>query len=594
MPTSIIFDTKAEASAATIATTINIVKTLGYAFAGDNGGASYHRISSSSPAAWRFQSADGQWWAIQNRVVTPEMFGANGGTDDTAAFNALADWKSSYGGAGATVNFYANRVYNIWPDGSVPARGSLIETANDCGSIWNFNGARFRTNNTFPSAASILYVFVGHGTCRTIFNGATYEQTGFTDLDSARGGTLFHFDNGASAIKALNTKQIGGQAGFRVVAPRDGNGLLVDSPTMQNFEVDGEFSSVYYPVNFQGAGDNARIRIYCDNVGRAYFPWNVSNHDVTVIANGGGPFDKVLLECYGVPSMPSTRNQLSNINLVYRNVGRINSTTSYALVDVALSQSVPTPTISGAASNGSGGTRLTVSSTANMATGQTWLVNGVVGTTEANGHFPVTVIDASHVDIPVAFTHAYDSGGYLSIPAAIRNISITLDVEANQNGQPMAFSVGKRLEVGGGDSLKRGYTLENLTVSGSIRNYNNGIPAMSLFMNNSNSVGNWTGETVRNISLRDLTISGSNSTVELNPSAVSGGYFELKNIVSTAGGVVWTFDNYPSFLRVQNVNATGFADQRAVFASDTIEGQYVSGVSTTTGELQRRTLPSNV
>jgi hypothetical protein len=67
------FSTLAAATAANIPLSTSIVTTLGYGAPGDNGGASYTRIGASSPSAWRFQSADGQWWAINNRAVTPEI-----------------------------------------------------------------------------------------------------------------------------------------------------------------------------------------------------------------------------------------------------------------------------------------------------------------------------------------------------------------------------------------------------------------------------------------------------------------------------------------------------------------------------------------
>jgi hypothetical protein len=80
-------------------------------------------------------------------------------------------------------------------------------------------------------------------------------------------------------------------------------------------------------------------------------------------------------------------------------------------------------TITGAANNGSGGVRLTLTDTTNLATNGFKLIYGIVGTTEANGEFFLQVIDGTHVDLftspgspptgPVAFVHAYVSGGTL-------------------------------------------------------------------------------------------------------------------------------------------------------------------------------------
>jgi hypothetical protein len=70
--------------------------------------------------------------------------------------------------------------------------------------------------------------------------------------------------------------------------------------------------------------------------------------------------------------------------------------------------------VTGAANNGSGAIRLTVSSTASFATGQAKTVTQVTGTTEANGTWTITVIDATHLDLQGStFSHAYVSGGVI-------------------------------------------------------------------------------------------------------------------------------------------------------------------------------------
>lgn len=72
-------------------------------------------------------------------------------------------------------------------------------------------------------------------------------------------------------------------------------------------------------------------------------------------------------------------------------------------------------TISGAANNGSGLIRLTVASSALLATGNTVGINSVLGTTEANNEWTITVIDPTHIDLQgSAFVHAYTSGGLIA------------------------------------------------------------------------------------------------------------------------------------------------------------------------------------
>lgn len=57
---------------------------------------------------------------------------------------------------------------------------------------------------------------------------------------------------------------------------------------------------------------------------------------------------------------------------------------------------------------------LTVNASATLATNQSVWINGVTGTTEANGVKTITVVDATHVAIQgVTFVHAYAGGGFL-------------------------------------------------------------------------------------------------------------------------------------------------------------------------------------
>ncbi len=88
---------------------------------------------------------------------------------------------------------------------------------------------------------------------------------------------------------------------------------------------------------------------------------------------------------------------------------------SYGLV-VSMSDhwNVVSQTITGAANNGSGLIRLTVTGHA-FLTGDSVAVGNVVGTTEANGGWIVTKIDANHVDLQGStFSNAYVSGGKIS------------------------------------------------------------------------------------------------------------------------------------------------------------------------------------
>lgn len=102
----------------------------------------------------------------------------------------------------------------------------------------------------------------------------------------------------------------------------------------------------------------------------------------------------------------------------------------------------PTPlTIMGTANNGSGNVRLTLSAESNSnfdISGQNSIeVYSVGGTTEANGNFLLqsgtgnpsagkfTVVDSTHIDLGVAYVHAYTSGG--KIGGSVDAMTLSLD-----------------------------------------------------------------------------------------------------------------------------------------------------------------------
>lgn len=83
---------------------------------------------------------------------------------------------------------------------------------------------------------------------------------------------------------------------------------------------------------------------------------------------------------------------------------------------------VVTRAVTGAANN-AGQVRLQLVSTRGLMTGNTMVVTGIVGTTEANGTWEIVVDDATHVTlVGTAFVHAYVSGGSTSTSAGYMRI----------------------------------------------------------------------------------------------------------------------------------------------------------------------------
>jgi len=115
--------------------------------------------------------------------------------------------------------------------------------------------------------------------------------------------------------------------------------------------------------------------------------------------------------------------------------------------------------VTGTANNGSGAIRLALSATSNQyfnIAGQNFIeVQGVLGTTEANGSWAVTIIDAHHIDlIGSTYTNAYVSGGAIggsleTIPFSfdsISNASVAQIAAMNSLGQ-LCFFTGPNLEA---------------------------------------------------------------------------------------------------------------------------------------------------
>jgi hypothetical protein len=88
--------------------------------------------------------------------------------------------------------------------------------------------------------------------------------------------------------------------------------------------------------------------------------------------------------------------------------------------------------VTGAADNGSGLIRIAVASTSTLATGDYKTISAVTGTTEANGTWKITVIDATHFDLAESdlgvasvFSNAYVSGGLVA--GSLDDLPFSLD-----------------------------------------------------------------------------------------------------------------------------------------------------------------------
>jgi hypothetical protein len=132
----------------------------------------------------------------------------------------------------------------------------------------------------------------------------------------------------------------------------------------------------------------------------------------------------------------------------------------------------PALTILGAANNGAGLVRLQVANTSTFATGQRKVVAGVVGTTEANDSWIITVVDATHIDLQGStFANTYVSGGTIgggfeeiSLGAGLRMTGSVLSTPAFP---PLGAATRKSIIVTG----NTGFSVSASAVAGDGTNY---------------------------------------------------------------------------------------------------------------------------
>lgn len=92
-------------------------------------------------------------------------------------------------------------------------------------------------------------------------------------------------------------------------------------------------------------------------------------------------------------------------------------------------------TVLGTQSGTGGNVRLTVDRTSQAQTGDNAQIVGVGGTVEANGTFPMTVVDANHIEIPVQFQNAFTSGGVVTdITASPNAVNPVVAISMSNDG----------------------------------------------------------------------------------------------------------------------------------------------------------------
>lgn len=172
-------DTRTTAIAESFGSNVLFVETAGYSLVGDGGGALYKRVSSEPSHAGKFQSADGAWWELAERIPNVYQFGAkiDGVTDDTDAYQYLCEYCLVTGadpdfGSGIAVlsrqiTVPTNRtIYagNLVLDYSSASGGSIPFPNNSC--LYAYGGAQIllpSITNSPPIGSTRLIFASAHG-----------------------------------------------------------------------------------------------------------------------------------------------------------------------------------------------------------------------------------------------------------------------------------------------------------------------------------------------------------------------------------------------------------------------------------------------
>jgi len=129
-----------------------------------------------------------------------------------------------------------------------------------------------------------------------------------------------------------------------------------------------------------------------------------------------------------------------------------------------------TTNVKGSVAGTGGVVRLTVATTANMSTNDEAIVSGVTGTTEANGTWPITVIDGTHIELQGSvYANAYVAAGVvidLTSPPNAQNpqVAISMSKDGGQNwGNPLIRPLGAQANV-----LRSRVSVMNMGLSGTM------------------------------------------------------------------------------------------------------------------------------
>lgn len=437
--------------------------------------------------------------------------------------NTIAGITGGGGTAPASVifPFFDVRQYGAKGNGTTDDTNALMVLAGDVraaggGTIWFPPGKNYRV---WASATGTLFSLNGANGVNVIGNGSTITSAqvntatpcyvfdihgvnGFSvdGLNFVGGNTTLTATTGETFVIGYNGSH---NARFTNITVKNAlRGLDCDSvatSVSRGWTILGFYcEKTYYPFGCYWLDDVLARGFVTRNCGRSYFPVApCKNHDIALDSQQGGPFSDCLIKVYAKNTASAEDNTIANIKLNYRSSGRY-------------------------ASSG----------------------------------------NSNNDEALVAFDfQQYDTN---SAAANFRDIQINLDVDCNGSDKFSNLLILRKYKSDGtGDTTTtRGHTLKKLTVSGVATNCANlvqdGVRLFSVAA--ATTTPNWTGDTLENIALRDLRLSGnpgSGNSVYLNgQGAPSSKQFAVIDNVTADGA-----------LTQANVSSANVAMRASVFSN---------------------------
>ncbi len=475
-------------------------------------------LDTSTNTLW-MRDYSSNYFPITQEIFSVQAYGAKGDgiADDTTAIIAAGTALQAAGGGEL-----------LFPPGNyLTHTGGLTTTlaafSGLVGVTIRLVGATITCNRSFTSGQGLNYfTFTNCKLIRVI----EWNHVSPTYLASAvdrqnRGVSCFTFYQGCEGIHfAGNYRQIGGQIG--VAFNRASTDPL--SYKSKNIVIDNMWTyATGYPVTCQFSGDNLRAKIEATYPFRAFFIYGVKHIHAMVRSrnNAGDDLDITGYESGGVDG------GCEDVHVWYTNNDSTAAESAAPGVVVVFNRDTGSTGVNTGTAQAGGASTITLAAgasavnnlynavtiTGGTGAGQYRTLSGYVGSTKvATTNTPWTT--------PPDNTSVYSA--YSLAGVFHRNINIHLDVVFPAAGYPGdAFQLYKITAPGVYDTLDRGYVLDGLRISGTVKG-----SANSPF----GGGGTWgTGDFVRNFSLRDFT---GISTVSGNLAFLASvdGIAEIENV----------------------------------------------------------------